>query len=435
VTHGLSPIIASNITLDGNSFISFIKCTVYVLIGEIAQPGSIPCILYNKQNYSNNVSRYTEHGVFYLPPHITLTGDSLTSVRANLIYSFESIADIISGVLVYLVNDTVTLSTILALNYFANNAIIGNGNATISCNDAGGLKFVNCDNVAIVGLKWEHCGSMNETLNPGIVFYDSSDISILSCSFHNSTGQAVVLSNVSGSIHINNSNFTNNNYYNGHGAAIHFTPDAKTISKLTINHCNFSFKKGEKSVVYLDGSSTYQSYYILVQNSVFINNRGVPIYILHANLHLCGDILFKENTAQSGGGIYGDHSAVVYDYKCEVNFVGNSVESYGGAIYLTHSTLCLKENAVVKFIGNRAEKFGGAVFSELMSNITIGDSSSVIFFFQSTKPQMEVHCIVDSQVLQLLEEQWSHLMKMMPQIMEEELHLIVLVSLFETAQC
>ena len=41
----------------------------------------------------------------------------------------------------------------------------------------------------------------------------------------------------------------------------------------------------------------------ILVNSVFLNNKGTPIYISKQNVLVSGDILIKGNVAYRGGGI------------------------------------------------------------------------------------------------------------------------------------
>ncbi|XP_065894020.1 uncharacterized protein [Dysidea avara] len=341
-------------------------------------------------------------------------------------FTFHSIDDILNNIssnntILNITND-VELSSIVTLEGLENIMIIGHRNPVVKCNDVGAVKFIYFKNITIEGIQWEGCGSkdypgiefynssdiyfercsfynskgksvlLSEVSGSAILHYNSSDISIESCSFYNSTGQAVVLSNVSGNINISSCTFTHNNHYTGHGGAIHYTPKTSFISQLIIEHSNFSFNSIAQSVIYLDGSAAKHLHHNSVQNSVFISNQGVPIYILHTNLHLSGNVLFRGNKARTAGGIYSNYSTVIYDDKCSVNFEGNSVEMYGGAIYQSHSTQSFEGNSVVTFIGNSAEDYGGAVFSDWMSHITLEGSSNITFTGNEASDGGAVYC-------------------------------------------
>ena len=75
------------------------------------------------------------------------------------------------------------------------------------------VKFVDCNNVAKEGINWEKytCGSKNK---PAIGVYNSSSVVFENCSFLYSTGQSVMLSNISGIMYTKNCHFTRNNLLN-----------------------------------------------------------------------------------------------------------------------------------------------------------------------------------------------------------------------------
>ena len=125
----------------------------------------------------------------------------------------------------------------MVLENLENVTIVGQGNPTVNCNGVRGIKFVSCNNFIIEGINWERCGS-NDSFYPGMEFYNLSNILIQTCSFHHSTAQTVVLSEVSGNVYINNCRFTQKKCHNGHGAAIYYAsiPEQSTQVQLVINN-------------------------------------------------------------------------------------------------------------------------------------------------------------------------------------------------------
>ena len=318
------------------------------------------------------------------------------------------------------ISTDVVLSSNVTLEGLSNITIIGQGNPTVNCNDIGSVKFVSCDSVTIEGVTWERCGfgsdveyslessyhyhdyyyeDYNYNLDqnydrnnswPGIEINNSSNIFIHNCFFHISTGQAVVLSNMSGNVYINNCQFTHNKYHKGHGAAIYYTssPEQSTQIQLVINNCNFTFNGPAESVVYIDNSNNKVKGHIsLLQNSTFTQNKGVPIYISHTSLILNNSVSFKDNKATAGGGIYSSNSIIKFDDKCNVSFYNNLVSTNGGAIYQeANSKMIFTMNAIVKFTRNSAgsetdrwrRRSGGAVFSN--GSLIIFQDQSIVTF-------------------------------------------------------
>ena len=305
-----------------------------------------------------------------------------------------SIVDVLNNVTtsntIINISTDVVLSSNVTLEGLNNITIIGQGNPTVNCNDIGSVKFVSCNNITIEGVIWERCGSTKLSAYPGVKFYNSFNIFIKDSSFYNSTGQAVVLSNMSGNVYINNCQFTHNKYHKGHGAAIYYTssPEQSTQVHLVINNCNFTFNGPAESVVYIDNSNNKVNGHIsLLQNSTFTQNQGVPIYISHTSLILNNSVSFKDNKATAGGGIYSSNSIIKFDDKCNVSFYNNLVSNNGGAIYQeANSKMIFTMNAIAKFTRNSARSetnrwphgSGGAVFSN--GSLIIFQDQSIVTF-------------------------------------------------------
>ena len=267
-------------------------------------------------------------------------------------------------------------------NSLENITIIGKRNLIVNCNGIGAFRFISCHNVTIEGISWEKCGSNNGTTTyPAIEFHSSSNILLKNCSFNQSRGQAIKLSNVSGDMNIKNCQFMNNSDYGGHGAGIHYTSDSDYQSQqlLIIDSCVFSFNGAAKSIVYCESSIKNSSDDICLQNSSFANNDGVSIYILHNTLILKGKVLFEDNMATDGGGIFSSSSLVIFDDQSDVTFSNSSAKDNGGAINLLGTRLYFKENSYAKFINNSVGSKGGAVYFTSNSDVQFGENSTITF--------------------------------------------------------
>ena len=154
---------------------------------------------------------------------------------------------------------------------------------------------------------WEKCGNIYDS-KPVIELHNSSNIIIESCSFKHSITQAIVLSQMSGKVTISGCNFAFNNHYKEHSVAIHYLSRIKHHFKFqfTISKCNFTHNgvTTNQRVVYIGPSSSKYMEQIFLMDLVFLNNTGTPIYISNQNSILSGDILFKGNVADRGGGIF-----------------------------------------------------------------------------------------------------------------------------------
>ena len=322
-------------------------------------------IFTNKRNAASN-----QH-------HSHQPGNCSNGCLANLFANFTS------DVTINITTD-MALSSVIQLTHLKNIAVIGYNNPTVQCGSSGGLHFVSCHNVTIEGIIWNECGGNDASVNTmeGIVLYmyNSSDIVFHNCTLRNSLGQSIVLSQVSGSVSINNCNFTHahNNHYKSHGTAIHYSSKLNDDIQLvfTINNCIFDYNEGA-SIVYLYQTGTSQKY-LLLQNSKFSNNHGVSMYILNHKLCINGVVLFEGNYATDGGGLFvGDHASVIFNESSVVIFSKNVVTNQGGAVFVsTQAMTSFEQNSIVVFNSNRADK-GGAVFSE--NNITIKGNSQITF--------------------------------------------------------
>ena len=252
-------------------------------------------------------------------------------------------------------------------------------NATIRCANPVKLCFVSCSNVIIEGITWQECG--------GLQFHSSSNTTIQDCCFHNSTRQAVVMSEVSGDAYIKNCQFLSN-VYSGHGSAIQYSYRAaiqysywagtNPSPEFSINNCSFTSNGPSTSVVYIASSSSSFYPVLLLQDSVLANNNGVPIYLSNVHGKVLGTVLIKHNTARSGGGIFSFSSSIEFN-NCRVHFNNNSVRGIGGAVYLSNSELAFGLNTSVRFENNTARVIAGGIYSYGESSITFFNNSVVNF--------------------------------------------------------
>ena len=295
------------------------------------------------------------------------------------------------------IKDNVTLSSVIELNALNNISIIGYNNITVICINSGGLKLIECSDVTIVGITWIGCGGYdNFNYSPVIslryIFYS---ILIQKCTFQYSLGIAISLHDIHVStVTIKHCNFMNNNQYKDHGAAIYYNNNIDDIlfyfySVVIIINCTFSYNGNAKSIIYINQDintwSNYHRYHVNKLNiyfntSNFYNNQGVSVYLpRNTYLHVSGDILFENNVAENGAGIYiSDHSTVTFDESSNAKFINNYVDLNGAAIFLTyHSNVIFEQSSVVTFNDNEATN--GTVYCEASSNVTFQANSEVTF--------------------------------------------------------
>ena len=165
-----------------------------------------------------------------------------------------ALASITSNSLIYIITD-VTLYSCIKVSHLENVSIIGCNKPTVNCRNIGGIHFTFCHNCIFKGITWDECG--NNTNNddtepgPGLKLTYSQNIMIQNCIFQHSIGPIVLL-------------LVSNN--------------------VKISHCNF------------------------------LNNRDVCVHVINEHLYFDGKILFQNNTAKNGSGIYiSDHSTVIFN--------------------------------------------------------------------------------------------------------------------------
>ena len=290
----------------------------------------------------------------------------------------HALANLASNVLINITTD-VMFTTLINASNLENVSIIGHNNPTVYCKRAGGIHFNFCHNCIIQDITWDGCGRETE---PGIKLRDSSNIVIEKCSFHNSKGPAIVLSGVSGHVNISHCNFIHNIHYRGHGAAIHYsssnvTNDLQLV--LAIGNCNFTNNKNAKSLVYIENMMSISNNNITIQNIKFCHNKGASIYVVNQNFYLFEKVLFQNNTAENGAGIYmKDHSTVIFGKNSDAAFIQNSVDNNGGAVFLTdHSSIIFDQNSIATFTDNNANR--GTIYSEVNCYVTFQATCEVTF--------------------------------------------------------
>ena len=289
--------------------------------------------------------------------------DALTNVTNNVIIDIKTSSEVISTVNVENVNNILIRSQ---------------SNVTVLCANTGGLRFVSCSNITIKGIILQGC--------EGLQFSNPSNITVQDCSFYNSTGQAVVISGKLRDVYIKDCQFTHNNNYSGLGSAIWYLSGTvdNPPAVLSISNCNFTSNGPAESVVYIRSATSKVHHIVLLEDSVFISNQGVPIFLSNAHIDVLGTMLIRQNTAKSGGGVYSSNSIIEF-YDSSVQFYDNSVIASGGAVYLYNSDLIFGFNSSVQFENNDASKPGGGIFSTIGSLITFGNNSMVTFTNNSAK--------------------------------------------------
>ena len=291
---------------------------------------------------------------------------------------YHELINLTSNSQINIITDVMLLSFV-SLVGLEDIAIIGYDNPTIHCNNTGGIYFENCNNCTIIGFTWENCGTKNDS-KPVIELHNSSDIIIQNCTFQNSVTQALVFSEVSGNITINNCMFAFNNKSVGHGTALYYVSKIKHGSKFqfTISNCNF-IENGfsGKSVVYISSLNNKSVEQMIFTNVSFLNNQAVPIYISHQNIHAIGSILLEGNVADESGGIFITNNSNVVFHNSDIKLSNNTAMHNGGAFHIQNNCKVTFKGSCIVTIKNNKATLGGGLYVSSNSDITFEDDSLI----------------------------------------------------------
>ena len=252
-------------------------------------------------------------------------------------------------------NDIVEMGSDIFIN-LNNITIIGN-NATIMCNNTGGVYCESCSNITIVGITWYQCGrndSMHPiTQTPALNFTTVSNVTIQKCIFLSSSGCPVYINNAKESITITESYFVNN----------------------TFNRAQYSYCCAGLYIYY-----TKTNFNVLIISSGFYGNgcRNTS-WCFHYGVIILGNELVKtfiETTEFSNNsrGLYLDNIGLVQ--LSNVNVYNNTV--HGIYIIITTST---EANFIMSFVNltKNVNPLSITTSSHLRKrNIAIDISNSII---------------------------------------------------------
>ena len=369
----------SDIIFSGNSTVTFTKnnaifgATVFSNIDSKVITNGNPTVIFNDHpaKWCNYMCLpYTGQGdVVTIDSNGTVwcSNQKLFTCLSKKCYC-NNLEDILNGLTsdtLVNITDNVTLSSVIKLHHIHNISIIGYNNINAICVNGGGINLHQSSNLTIEGITWIKCGN-NSTPVINIHYGTHHNkpmvgIIIQNCTFQQSLGQEILLSNVNEDVNISYCNFINNHQSK---VSIAF----EKILSIRISN-NESIKV-----------SQYFSRILYMKDTNFYNNRGGCVYVSSGCvLHISGDILFENNVAENGAGIYViDQSAVIFDESSKAKFINNSVDHNGAAIYLTyHSNVIFDQNSIVTFTDNKATN--GTVYSETSSNVTFERTSEVTF--------------------------------------------------------
>ena len=351
-----------------------------------------PYVNGNKVRVIHVISKHTSNG----SGSLSCCGARGTDCTCNSLD--QVLANLTSNVLINITTNVVLSSLADAeVLDLENVTIIGHNKPVVKCNGvAVGIHLMSCTNCVIQDITWDGCGN-----HAGLKLKHCSNITIKNCSFQNSIGQAIVLSKVSGDVNISHCSFINNTHYRGHGAAIHYSSEVYTRNSstvvFTIHNCSFAYNKLAKSLVYVKNRNPEHGNTIILNCLKFYHNQDASsVYAINQNLLLHGKVLFQNNRAKYGTGIYiSDRSTVTFGKNSDVAFIQNFANYSGAAIFLiNNSSIVFDENSKVTFSANNATN--GTIHSEANSNVTFTASCQVSFNNNLATQSGSAICSIDN---------------------------------------
>ena len=105
----------------------------------------------------------------------------------------------------------------------------------------------------------------------------------------------------------------------------------------------------------------------VLSGCTFHNNQGSPITLYQSTIELKGETVFRDNTAERGGGIALFDSKVIFSSASATTFVNNTAQTGGGLALFDSITIFEASNTT--FLKNTAEKFGGAIYINALPTI------------------------------------------------------------------
>ena len=154
------------------------------------------------------------------------------------------------------------------------------------------------------------------------------------------------------------------------GAALYIENVSYNGGTVTILNSKFDHNSAEDSVIYISCNSYSDYVVVTVESSSFTDNVASCIHLVQSVL-TCKDVVFANNTADSGAAIYIDQgSTVIMDNGGIIQFINNSAVEYGGAIYINLMYTCPEfpfayNNSEVLFVDNSAKIAGNSLYFDV----------------------------------------------------------------------
>ena len=201
-----------------------------------------------------------------------INGDDCTC--SSLEYALQNIDR--STTLINITSSLVVLNNPVNITKLDTIKLVGNNDTVISCNDTGHVSFLDCKNVSILDITWDHCG--NVSIGGGVSVNYSESLSISSCKFQHSIAYGITIKATTGVINITDTKILNNSVSSNASGFLLY--QANDDGKLELNIINCSFKFNGKSFTSFGGGISIMAFgltsilSVLIENCVISNNRG-----------------------------------------------------------------------------------------------------------------------------------------------------------------
>ena len=147
---------------------------------------------------------------------------------------------------------------------------------------------------------------------------------------------------------------------------------------LKISFCNIHKNIGSKSIVYISVEQSLASIKSIASCN-FTSNVGSALYLSNTVIDMEGNLLFMNNSAESGAAMYFDQNAQIKMKSGSIiHFIGNIAALQGGAIFIEMSFGCPQPNAflftnssTVMFTNNSAGFTGNSIYFDIPESCDI----------------------------------------------------------------
>ena len=273
-------------------------------------------------------------------------------------------------------NNEVPFSGIIGITILSDNMSINLTRVNITNNNSLTVNITNntvkdslSSGAGAVAIITYSCGDIEVSMT-NVIFKSNGNLK-----YHSPAVTLLVVSSLS--LHITDCEFIDNKS-SGQGAALHVTASSY---KSEVKICNTSFDNNiaDYSIAYVY-VIPFSNLKVQVNNSNFTNNIGSSMFLSSSILHLIGNVLFENNTADYGAAVYLDQGGVVeIDEQATVRFLNNFVSHNGGAIYInmiisncdSGFNYSFSDSSSVVFINNSAGLVGNSLYFNIPKSCEI----------------------------------------------------------------